>query len=99
MKIVLTKDFSLDGRKSHFIDMTLWFASYQLDKLSPFLDEEVEWSLVGDKPIEGRTAFITALGKMSGNSAAELSISHVLVDGNIAAISGKMKMKNGKNTG
>ena len=33
--------------------------------------------------------------KMSGNSAAELSISHVLVDGNIAAISGKMKMKNG----
>lgn len=92
MKIILSRDFTSDARKSHFIDMTSWFASYQLDKIEPFLHEEVEWSLVGDQPISGRAAFLKALSKMQETKAKELYINQVLIDGSHVVISGEMSM-------
>jgi len=77
--------------------MTVWFASYQLHKIEPFLHEDVEWSLVGDQPIFGRAAFLKALNQMNENKVTELIVNQVLIDGNHVVISGEMLMDDHSN--
>lgn len=76
-------------------ELTIYFCSYELDKAREYLDEHVEWTLVGDKPVKGRDKFLSYLNEMSDNSAVELSINSIVTHGKEGAVSGEMKLKDG----
>lgn len=82
--------------KSELIkNLTIAFAVYDLEFTKEYLDENIIWNLVGDKPIVGKTDFITALEKMSENKATELTIHSLITHGKEAAVYGDMFMMDG----
>ena len=74
-------------------NLTIYFASYNLEKVSMHLAEDVIWQLVGDAPISGKTEFLNALNSMQSNPAAALILKSVLTHGKHASIHGEMQMK------
>lgn len=80
-------------------DLTIAFSSYDLERIRPYLAENITWTLVGDSPIEGKENFLSALGEMVGNPAAELHINQILTHEKDAAVHGEMVMENGDRYG
>ena len=80
-------------------NLTIYFASYDLEKLTVHFDEKISWTLVGNEPIVGKEAFVAALNEMSSNKAAELTIHSIVSHGKEAAIHGIMKMEDGNEFG
>lgn len=76
-------------------DLTISFAAYDLDRLEPYLAEDITWTLIGDTPVKGKTDFLAALREMKGNAAAELQIHQILTHGKDGAVYGEMVMENG----
>lgn len=99
MKLTRPDDCGNSPKKRQIQELTVLFASYQLDKVSDFLAEDVVWTLVGEKPIYGRENFVAALQEMSGIKASELIIHQILTHGKEAAVSGQMVMEDGKTYG
>ncbi|GAB2490399.1 nuclear transport factor 2 family protein [Algoriphagus taiwanensis] len=80
-------------------DLTIAFSSYDLERIRPYLAENITWTLVGDTPVEGKENFLSTLGEMMGNAAAELHIHQILTHGKEAAVHGEMVMENGERFG
>ena len=77
-------------------ELTILFASYQIEKVTEHLAEDVKWTLVGDQPIEGKEHFAAALREMSGTKTSKLTIHQILTHGKEAAVHGEMVMEDGK---
>jgi ABC-type phosphate transport system ATPase subunit len=74
-------------------NLTVYFASYNLEKVSMYLAEDVKWQLVGDTPISGKSEFLKALKSMKSNTATSLILKSVLTHGKHASIHGEMLME------
>ncbi|MCB0661588.1 MAG: nuclear transport factor 2 family protein [Saprospiraceae bacterium] len=80
-------------------NLTIYFASYDLEKMQAYFDDNICWTLVGNEPIIGKENFIAALREMSDNKASELTITSILTHGKEGAIQGIMKMDDGNEFG
>lgn len=99
MKINIHTDCGNAPKKELIKEMTILFASYQVDQVKQFFADDIKWTLVGDKPIVGKEKFANALMNMSANKAKELTIHNIITHGKEAAINGEMKMQDGKTYG
>lgn len=95
MRIIINQNIANTLMKKRVKEMTVLFASYQIDQVKQCFAEDIEWTLVGDKPIIGKENFVNELMRMSGNKASELTINNIITDRKKAAISGEMKMEDG----
>tara|TARA_Y100001972_G_scaffold66206_1_gene80666 strand:+ start:687 stop:1073 length:387 start_codon:yes stop_codon:yes gene_type:complete len=95
MKLNIQTDCGNAPKKELIRDLTIYFVSYDLEKAMEYMDENVVWTLVGDKPIKGKGPFAAALKEMMGNKAAELTIYSILTHGKEAAVNGEMTMEDG----
>ncbi|OOG78294.1 nuclear transport factor 2 family protein [Algoriphagus sp. A40] len=96
MKLSIPPDCGNSTKKKHLADLTAFFASYAIPEAMEFLTEDVIWTLVGDKPIQGKENFAAALREMSDIKATELTIHQLITHGKEAAVSGEMVMEDGK---
>ena len=94
MKLNIKADCGNAPKKELIKNLTVAFASYDLDQVMPHLSDQIEWTLVGDETIVGKEHFRSELEKMSDNKAAELSIHQIITHGKEAAIQGEMVMQN-----
>lgn len=95
MKLNIKSDCGNAPKKELIRNLTIAFASYDLDQVMPHLSDQIEWTLVGDETIVGKEHFRSELEKMSDNKAVELSIHQIITHGKEAAIQGEMVMHNG----
>lgn len=95
MKLFLLMNGGHSPKGKLIQDLTIAFSSYDLERVSPHLEEDISWTLVGEEPVKGKANFLAALGEMMGNPAAELHISQILTHGKEAAVHGEMVMENG----
>jgi len=95
MKLNIKPDCGNSPKKELVKNLTIYFASYNLDKTKDFLDQKIEWTLVGEKPVSGKEQFIAALEQMSGNKSLQLTIYSVITHGKEAAVNGEMIMEDG----
>lgn len=86
-------------KKQFLQELTVLFASYQIDKVKAWFADDITWTLVGDSPIQGKEAFAAALAAMSHNKATRLTIHSMLTHGREAAVHGEMLMEDGKRFG
>lgn len=86
-------------KKQVLQELTVLFASYQIDKVKAWFADDITWTLVGDSPIQGKEAFADALAAMSPNKATRLTIHSMLTHGREAAVHGEMQMEDGKRFG
>lgn len=91
--------FTQSPKKQFLQELTILFASYQIDKVKTFFADDITWTLVGDQPVHGKEAFAATLNRMAGNKASELTIHSILTDGRDASIHGEMVMEDGKRYG
>jgi hypothetical protein len=99
MKLNIKTDCANSPKSELVKNLTIYFASYNLDQVKNYLEDNVTWSLVGDTPIIGKEQFIKALEKMSHNKVAELTIHSIVTHGKVAATHGDMLMEDGNNFG
>lgn len=97
MKISPTINHS--PKKQFIQELTVLFASYQVDKVKLYFADDIIWTLVGDAPIQGKEQFANALRRMAGNKATELTIHTILTHGKEATVNGEMVMADGKRYG
>lgn len=94
MKLNIKTDCGNAPKKEFIKDLTIAFASYDLDEVMPHLSDQIQWTLVGDETIVGKERFRSELEKMRGNKAVELSIFQIITHGREASIQGEMVMQN-----
>lgn len=99
MKLNIKTDCGNSPKRELIKSLTIYFASYNLDQVKNYLDDNMTWTLVGEIPINGKKQFIKALEKMSHNKASELTIHSIITHGKEAAIHGEMLMEDGNNFG
>ena len=99
MKLNIKTDCGNSPKREFIKSLTIYFASYNLDQVKNYLDDNVTWALVGEIPINGKKQFIKVLEKMSNNKASELTIHSIITHGKEAAIHGEMLMEDGNNFG
>jgi len=95
MKLNVQADCGNSPKKELIRDLTIYFASYEVEKAMDYMDEDVVWTLVGDEPVVGKEAFASELKQMMGNKATELTIYSIVTHGKEAAVHGEMIMEDG----
>lgn len=94
MKLNIKTDCGNAPKREFIKNLTIAFASYDLDEVMPHLSDQIQWTLVGDETIVGKERFRSELEKMRGNKAVELSIHQIITHGREASIQGEMVMQN-----
>lgn len=72
------------------------FADNDTDFLAEHVTNNIKWTAVGDFTVEGKEAFIEALKNMLAGEPWEMEIDDIITHGNVAAVNGSMKSKDGK---
>lgn len=64
--------------------------------ISDSIDDNISWSIIGDKIIEGKSEFLDALSQMYATPTTELVIKRIVMHGKEGAVSGEVVMSDGK---
>lgn len=82
--------------KANFIrDFNIAFGTTDVNFLVQHISEDIAWTIYGDKVIEGKVAFKTAIEEMKDSVVEEMEIASIVTHGKAAASNGEMLMKEG----
>ncbi|MEQ6118341.1 nuclear transport factor 2 family protein [Reichenbachiella sp. MALMAid0571] len=95
MKLNIKPDCGNAPKKELVKNLTIYFASYDIQKVMNYLENDIKWTLAGDEPIEGKERFGATLKEMSDNKVSKLTIHSIITHGKEAAINGEMLMEDG----
>jgi len=76
-------------------DFNVAFAEGNIDFILENISEDIEWIVIGDSTIHGKTEFEAALRKMSDVRAESLTINGIITHGKEAALHGEMTLNTG----
>lgn len=75
-------------------NLTIAFATGDRAYLLESVTGDIRWNIAGQRIIQGKDAFSTALEEM--RRAAEITIQHVVSHGKAGAVNGTLVLENGK---
>lgn len=96
-KITVNTDCGNARKKEFLKEFNTAFAKGDSDFLAECVTDTIVWDIIGDKKMEGKEKFVGELEKMKAAKASELILDRILSHGKEGAVSGIMKMENGKN--
>ena len=76
-------------------DFNVAFAEGNVDFIVDHVSEDIEWTVIGDSTIEGKTEFEAALRRMAHVKAESLTINGIITHGKEAALHGEMTLNTG----
>ncbi|GGF34353.1 hypothetical protein GCM10011339_23290 [Echinicola rosea] len=68
------------------------FAASDVNYIAAHVTDDIEWTIVGDKTLRGKAAFIEALEKMAVDTAGKAEIAQIITHGKEAAVRGAIIM-------
>lgn len=83
-------------KKEFLKEINIAFAKGNLEILTHNVTDEIFWTMIGDRKIKGKEMFAGELEKMKTEKARELILDRIVTHGKEGAVSGIMKMQNGK---
>ena len=95
-KITVSADCGNAPKKGFLKEINIAFAKGNLDFLTESVTDKIVWNIIGNKKIEGKENFTEVLEKMEKEKASELILDRILTHGKEGAVSGIIKMQNGK---
>lgn len=95
-KITVSSDCGNAPKKEFLKKINIAFAKGNSDFLTDSVTDKIVWNIIGDKKIEGKEKFTEELEKMKTKKASKLILNRILTHGKEGAVSGIMKMQNGK---
>lgn len=72
------------------------FARNDSDFIVEHATDNIRWTIIGDRTVEGKEEFAKALKEMEADEPMELTIHHIITHGKSAAVNGEMKSAEGK---
>jgi len=96
MKFTKTVDCGNSPKRELLKDLSCLFATYDIETAMAYMDEDVQWTLVGDKSVDGKEQFAAALQKHSDIKVKELILHSIITHGKEGAVYGEMIMENGE---
>ncbi len=60
------------------------------------MTDDIRWTIIGDRTVVGKEAFIAALSEMAADKPLKLTIKNIITHGDSAAVEGTMKTEDGK---
>ncbi|MGA9636969.1 nuclear transport factor 2 family protein [Flavobacterium sp.] len=95
-KITIHSDCGNSPKKEFLKELNIAFATGNSDFITANVTDKIVWNILGDKKIEGKEMFTKELKKMEIEKITELILDRILTHGKDGAVSGIMKMQNGK---
>ena len=95
-KIVSSPNCGNSPKMEFLKDFNIAFAKGNVELIVESVTDDIIWNIIGDKKIEGKDKFTQELEKMKMKKASELILDRILTHGKEGAVSGVIKMQNGK---
>lgn len=95
-KITVSVDCKNAPKKEFLKEINVAFAKGNSEFLAECVTDKIVWNIIGEKKIEGKEKFTEELQKMKAEIASELILDRILTHGKAGAVSGIIKMQNGK---
>ncbi|GET25548.1 nuclear transport factor 2 family protein [Prolixibacter sp. NT017] len=95
-KITVGADCGNAPKREFLKEINIAFAKGNEDFLIDSVTDTIVWNMIGDRIIEGKETFKKELEKMKAEKVSELILDRILTHGKEGAVSGVMKMQNGK---
>jgi hypothetical protein len=92
-KVIIGEDCGNSPKNIFVQELTIAFAKGDSKYLLKNVTDDVCWTIVGDRTIEGKDSLIEALKQTKDDPVAELAIHHIATHGKAGAADGRMKFK------
>jgi hypothetical protein len=99
LKIHVEEDCGNAPKKIVLRDFNIAFAKNDRDFLLANITDNMRWTMVGDKVVEGKEQFTAALEQMAQRTASELTLANILTHGKVGAVDGTLTLKDGSRYG
>ncbi len=95
-KVVISEDCGNSPKNIFVTELITAFAKTDMKYLLAHVTEDVRWTILGQRVIDGKDAFAEALKEMKAEKVTTLTIKHVVTHGKAGAVDGTLKSANGK---
>lgn len=94
--ITVSEDCGNAPKKCLLRDFNVAFAETNVDFILDNVSDDVEWTIVGDQEIRGKSDFATVVEQMTDVDVVELTIDHIITHGATAAVNGTLQLASGQ---
>jgi hypothetical protein len=95
VKVVIDEDCENAPKKQYIRDFNIAFAKSDTSRLLSMVSDDVSWTMVGTKTIEGKAAVGKELQTMLETKATALIVDSIISHGNRCAASGVLEYGDG----
>ncbi|MCC2606778.1 nuclear transport factor 2 family protein [Planctobacterium marinum] len=95
-KIVSTPNCGNSPKMALLTQFNIAFAKADIEFLTEHVTDDIEWNIMGDRHLVGKSQFIEQLEKLKCENVAELTLCQVLSHGKEGAANGILKMPDGQ---
>ncbi|MEH7884231.1 hypothetical protein V7654_07880 [Bacillus sp. JJ1609] len=99
IKVNSPKDCGNAPKKLQLQELTIAFASLEIDAIKVNISDDIVWEIVGEKPLQGKDSFLRKLKEMAHRQVTEIHISNIITHGSTSSINGKMIMNDESSLG
>lgn len=95
MMVITTPDCDNAPKKRVLKEFMIACAEKDVDEISLFITEKIEWSIVNEAVIQGRENFIHSLESKNPSKVEQLEILNIITHGHTAAVNGTVSLEDG----
>lgn len=95
-KIISTPNCGNSPKMELLTQFNIAFAKADVEFLTEYVTDDIEWNIIGERHIIGKSQFIEHLESIKCEKVAELTICQVLSHGKEGAANGLLKTQNGQ---
>ncbi len=95
MKIIISPTCNNSPKNQHLLDLTISFAAKHFEAIEEFLDENIQWTIMGEYPIVGLENIQELLMLNSENPVTIIQIHHAITHGKSGAVNGEISLRDG----
>lgn len=96
LKVVCAEDCGNSPKKQLLRDITISLAKQDIDSWMEWMRDDIEWDIVGEKQIHGKTDMENVLKSRNERKITELEIHNIITHGNTASLNATLILANGK---
>lgn len=96
LRIICADDCGNSPKKAFLKEFNVAFVEGNQPFIMENLADDIQWTIVGDKRIEGKKAFIAKLSEMQNSNITELHLKTIITHGKTGAVDGTIKLDSGK---
>ena len=93
-RVIIGEDCGNSPKNVFIQEITIALAKGDVKSVLNSVTEDIRWSIVGDRVLQGTEQFVEALQEKKNEKVVELKIQHIATHGKTGAVDGTLKFKN-----